>query len=49
MTAKILKKGLIIKEVPISYSPRRFKQGKKIRFKDGLVGIWTIVKYKFLP
>lgn len=47
MTAKILKKGLLIKEVPISYNPRKFKQGKKIRFKDGLIGIWTIVKYRF--
>jgi len=48
MTAKILKKGLLIKEVPISYNPRKFKQGKKIRFKDGLIGIWTIIKYRFL-
>ena len=47
ITAKILKKGLLIKEVPISYEPRKFKQGKKIRFKDGLIGIWTIVKYRF--
>jgi len=47
ITAKILKKGLLIKEVPISYSPRRFEQGKKIRFKDGLIGIWTIFKYRF--
>jgi len=46
MTAKILKKGLLIKEVPIQYNPRKFKQGKKIRFKDGLIGIWTIVKYR---
>ena len=49
MTAKILNKGLIIKEVPISYNPRKFSQGKKIRFKDGLVGLWTIAKYRFLP
>ena len=49
MTAKILKKGLLIKEVPISYNPRKFKQGKKIRFKDGLIGIWTIMRYRFLP
>jgi len=48
MTVKILKKGLLIKEVPISYSPRRFEQGKKIRFKDGLIGLWTLVKYRLL-
>jgi len=48
ITAKILKRGLLIKEVPIQYTPRKFKQGKKIRFKDGLIGIWTIVKYRFV-
>jgi glycosyltransferase involved in cell wall biosynthesis len=45
VTAKILKRGLVIKEVPIKYSPRKFFQGKKIRFKDGLRGLWTIIKY----
>lgn len=44
ITAKILKKGLFIKEVPINYSPRKFSQGKKIRFWDGLIGLWTIIK-----
>ncbi len=45
MTIKILKQGNKIKEVPISYYPRKFSQGKKIRVKDGLIGIWTIIKY----
>ncbi len=45
ITCKILKDKGIIKELPISYSPRSFKQGKHIRFKDGLVGIGTILKY----
>ena len=49
ITAKFLKKGFSIKEVPISYNPRKFKQGKKIRFKDGLIGLWTLVKYRVLP
>ncbi|MBU1292190.1 glycosyltransferase family 2 protein [Patescibacteria group bacterium] len=44
MTAKILKKGESINEVAISYNPRKFKEGKKIRFKDGLKGLWTIIK-----
>jgi len=47
ITTKILKKGIPIKEVPIHYFPRKFKQGKKIRFKDGIIGIWTMIKYKF--
>lgn len=47
MTAKILKKGIPIKEVPIKYNPRKFKEGKKIRFKDGIIGLWTIFRYRF--
>jgi glycosyltransferase involved in cell wall biosynthesis len=46
VTAKILKKGIPIKEVAINYNPRKFKEGKKIRFSDGLKGLWTIIKYK---
>src|SRR3989338_2367550 len=45
VTAKILKSGYSIKEIPIHYYPRKFSEGKKIRFGDGLIGIWTIIKY----
>lgn len=48
MTAKILKKGKDIKEVPISYSPRKFKDGKKINIIDGLKGLWTMIKYRVI-
>ncbi|MFA6394200.1 MAG: glycosyltransferase family 2 protein [Patescibacteria group bacterium] len=44
ITAKLLKKGLAIKEVPIDYFPRKFFEGKKIKFQDGLKGFWMIVK-----
>jgi glycosyltransferase involved in cell wall biosynthesis len=44
ITAKLLSRGHQIKEVPIDYNPRRFKEGKKIRFKDGLKGLWTILR-----
>lgn len=47
ITAKILKRGIAIKEVPIHYSPRTFKEGKKIRPLDGLIGLWTILKHRF--
>lgn len=47
VTAKILKSGGKIKEIPISYYPRSFKEGKKIRWKDGLVGMWTIIKNRY--
>ena len=45
ITAKILKKGVKIKEVPIKYFPR--KKGKKMKYRDGLKAIWTLIKYKF--
>lgn len=48
ITAKILRKGYQIKEVPISYYPRKFSEGKKITLKDGLTAIWTLIKYRFL-
>jgi len=48
VTAKIAKKKIKIYEVPINYYPRSKKQGKKIKFKDGLTAIWTLIKYRFV-
>lgn len=47
ITAKVAKRKIKIKEVPISYNPRTKKQGKKIKIKDGIIAIWTLFKYKF--
>ena len=46
VTAKIARKGIKIKEVPISYYPRTNEEGKKIGFKDGLRAIYCILKYR---
>ncbi|MFA6088455.1 MAG: glycosyltransferase family 2 protein [Candidatus Woesearchaeota archaeon] len=48
VTAKILKKGYKIIEIPITYNPRTFEQGKKINYKDGIQAIWTLIKYRFV-
>jgi len=48
ITAKIAKRGIKIYEVPISYYPRHLKEGKKIKWSDGLVALWTLIKYKFV-
>jgi len=48
ITAKILKAGYKIVEVPISYAGRSFSEGKKITWKDGFSALRTLVKYKFL-
>lgn len=47
ITAKILKKGYQIYEVPISYFGRKFSEGKKLTWKDGVVAFWTLIKYRF--
>ena len=47
ITAKILKSGMRIKEVPITYKGRSFSEGKKITWKDGLIAFWTLIKYRF--
>lgn len=46
ITAKISKRNYDILEVPISYHPRSFSEGKKIRWHDGLVGLWTLIRYR---
>lgn len=48
ITAKILKRGYRIYEVPISYTGREFDEGKKISWRDGLTVAWTLLKYRFV-
>jgi len=47
ITVRIIKKGYNIKEVPIDYFPRTFKEGKKINVKDGIIGLYSIFKFWF--
>jgi len=44
LTDKLLKNGYQIVEVPVSYRPRSFEEGKKIRAKDGLKALFTIIR-----
>lgn len=48
ITAKIAKKRCKIYEVPISYYPRTYNEGKKIGVKDGFRAIYCIIKYNLL-
>ena len=48
VTAKILRRGIRIYEVPISYAGREFDEGKKITWRDGFIAVWTLVKYRFV-
>ena len=46
VTAKLRRLGYAIREVPIGYSARSVQEGKKIRYRDGLEALWTLVKYR---
>jgi glycosyltransferase involved in cell wall biosynthesis len=49
ITARILRMGNRIYEVPISYAGREFNEGKKISWRDGFVVLLTLLRYRFLP
>jgi glycosyltransferase involved in cell wall biosynthesis len=47
LTAKIFKRGYRVYEVPITYDGRGYADGKKITWRDGLVALWVLLKYRF--
>lgn len=47
VTAKILKKGYKIHEVPVNFVGRKFDEGKKITWRDGVKAVYYLLKYKF--
>jgi glycosyltransferase involved in cell wall biosynthesis len=48
ITAKVLKQGIRIYEVPISYNGREWYEGKKIKWTDAPIALWTLIKYRFV-
>lgn len=46
-TAKILKRKYRIFEVPITFNPRDYEDGKKIRLKDAFEAVWALIRYRF--
>jgi glycosyltransferase involved in cell wall biosynthesis len=47
-TAKVLKRHYRIFEVPITFNPRDYSEGKKIKLKDAFMAVWTLLKYRFV-
>jgi len=47
ITAKVLKSGYKILEIPIHYQGRQFHEGKKISWRDGFAAVWALLKYRF--
>ena len=48
VTAKVAKRGIRIKELPISYYPRSVAEGKKISWFDGIEAIWVLLRYRIM-
>jgi glycosyltransferase involved in cell wall biosynthesis len=48
VTAKLLKRRVRIFEVPITFNPREYAEGKKIGLKDAFAAVWTLFKYRFV-
>jgi glycosyltransferase involved in cell wall biosynthesis len=48
VTAKILKRGVKLFEVPINYDGRNFEEGKKITWRDGIVALVCLIRYRFM-
>ncbi len=47
ITAKVLRRGFRIYEVPISYAGREFDEGKKITWRDGISAVKALVRFRF--
>ena len=47
LTAKVLRQGLDIVEVPIAYTGRTYTDGKKINGRDFLSAVWTLIRFRF--
>jgi glycosyltransferase involved in cell wall biosynthesis len=48
ITAKVLKQGVRLYEMPINYYGRDYAEGKKITWRDGFAAIWALIKFRFV-
>jgi len=48
VTARVLRRGEKIVEVPVTFSARSFEEGKKIGWRDFIIAVWTLLKYRFV-
>lgn len=46
LTSKLIRAGRLIVEVPVSYAPRSVAEGKKIGPRDGLIAMWTLLRFR---
>ena len=48
ITAKVLKRGYRIYEVPIYYAGRDYAEGKKITWRDGFAALWALLRFRIM-
>jgi glycosyltransferase involved in cell wall biosynthesis len=48
ITAKVLKRKARLFEIPISFNPREYSEGKKIGLADAFAAVWTLIKYRLI-
>ena len=48
VTARVLRRGEKIIEVPVTFSARTFEEGKKIGWRDFIIAVWTLLKYRVI-
>lgn len=46
LAVSLIRRGVRIKEIPISYTPRTYGEGKKINWKDGFMAVWNIIRLR---
>ena len=46
LMCKTVKNGWRVTQVPIQYNPRSFEEGKKIKWTDGVIAVWTMFKFR---
>jgi len=49
ITVKLYRAGVRFGEAPIEYHPRSVEEGKKIRARDGVIALWTVLRFRLLP
>lgn len=47
LSAKLIRAGFTVREVPAAYYPRSIVEGKKIRPIDGVIAVWTLIRFRF--
>lgn len=48
LTLRLIQSGYPITEIPVTYHPRTYEEGKKLYWADGFIALWVLLKYRLL-